>query len=75
MNADSRSLGWSARIGFSGAAVICLLLIVVALLLIANEIRFQGCVASQHRQALVEATKSPRNPAPVTLECHRLPFR
>lgn len=62
-------------LGSTSAIVIALLLIFVGLLGIGNEIRFQGCVARQNQQALVAATKNPRNPAPVSLECHRLPFR
>jgi hypothetical protein len=65
----------SSLLGAPGAVVISLLLIVVALLGIANEIRFQGCVARQDQQALVAATVNPQRPAPVLLECYRVPFR
>jgi hypothetical protein len=60
---------------WSTAVVVCLLLIVVVLLGIGNEIRFQGCVARQDQQALVAATRNPEDPEPVPLECSRIPFR
>lgn len=65
----------SSRLGAHGAIVVSLVLIFVALLGIGNELRFQGCVARQDRQALVAATKDPRHPARVHLKCHRVPFR
>jgi hypothetical protein len=70
-----RAAAWSAPPGLRSAVVISALLIFLGLLGIGNEIRFQGCVARQDQQALIAATENPRNPAPVELECHRLPFR
>jgi len=61
--------------GSTSAVVISLLLIFIALLGIGNELRFQGCVARQDEKALIAATENPRDPAPVLLKCHRLPFR
>jgi hypothetical protein len=65
----------SSRLGAHGAIVVSLVLIFLALLGIGNELRFQGCVARQDREALIAATKNPRNPPPVPLKCHRVPFR
>jgi hypothetical protein len=75
MDATARSRSASVRLGPHGAIVISLLLIFVALLGIGNEIRFQGCVSRQDREALVAATVNPKSPEPVLLNCHRLPFR
>jgi hypothetical protein len=55
--------------------VLTLVLILLALLAIGNEIRFQGCVGRQDQKALVAATKNPRSPEPVLIECHRVPFK
>ena len=57
------------------AVVVSLLLIFLALLGIGNEIRFQGCVGRQDQRTLIAVTQSPRNPVPVALECHRVPFK
>jgi hypothetical protein len=75
MERTARSRNWSSFIGSQVAIVVSLLLIFVALLGIGNELRFQGCVARRDQQALIAATVNPRNPTPVILECHRLPFR
>jgi hypothetical protein len=75
MEAFGRSARSGAWLGSATAVVIALLLIFIALLGIGNEIRFQGCVSRQDRMALVAATQNPKSPAPVTLKCHRVPFR
>jgi hypothetical protein len=75
MDATARSRGWYTGFGTLSAVVISLLLIFIALLGIGNEIRFQGCVSRQDRLALIAATQNPKSPAPVTLECHRVPFK
>ena len=75
MEATASSQGRSRRFGTYGALVFSLVLIFLALVGIGNEIRYQGCVARLDQQALVAATKNPRNPAPVLLTCHRLPFK
>jgi hypothetical protein len=75
MEGTVRGSAWPSELRSQGAIVACLLLIVLALLGIGNEIRFQGCVGRQDRKALVAATENPRSPSPVLLECHRLPFK
>jgi hypothetical protein len=57
------------------AILISLVLIFLALVGIGNEIRYQGCVGRLDQQALVAVTANPKNPAPVQLTCHRLPFK
>jgi hypothetical protein len=39
----------------------------------ANEVRFQGCVAKQDRQKLINVVA--KRPLLMPPECHRLPFR
>jgi hypothetical protein len=56
------------------AAVVALYLIVLAVLFVGNEIRYQGCVSRIDEQKLVAATLNARNPEPVTLDCDRAPF-
>ena len=75
MDGSVRSSSLAARFGSQTAVVVALLLIFVALLGIGNEIRYQGCVERMDQQALIAATQDPRNPAPVGLECHRMPFK
>ena len=54
------------------ATVVALLLIFLAILLTANEIRFQGCVTVRHEQIAITADH-PRQAVGVQ-ECSRLPF-
>ena len=75
MEATVSPQGRPQRIGPYAAVVVCLALIFFSLIGIGNEIRYQGCVARLDQQALVAATRNPRNPAPVLLTCHRLPFK
>ena len=57
---------------FPLALVASLLLIFLAILLTANEIRFQGCVDTRHKQTAINADH-PRQAIGVQ-ECSRLPF-
>lgn len=60
----------AARAGIT-AATVTLLLIFLALLLIANEIRFQGCVSRIDRQLAINA----EHPHFANVQkCSRLPF-
>ena len=53
-------------------ATIALLLIALAILITANEIRFQGCIARQDRQ-LAGTADSPDGAAGIT-DCSRIPL-
>ena len=75
MDGSARSSPLAARLGSSLAVVISLLLIFIALLGIGNEVRYQGCVSRIDQQGLIAATRNPQTPAPVSLGCHRLPFK
>ena len=57
---------------FPFALIAALMLIVLAILLTANEIRFQGCVETSYRQTAINADH-PRQAIGVQ-ECSRLPF-
>jgi hypothetical protein len=52
---------------------VAVLLVALAVAGTANEIRFQGCVAKQDRQRLINVTAKRQLLAPP--QCHRLPFR
>ena len=55
----------------ASAVTLMLFLIFLALLLTANEIRFQGCVSRQDAQTAINAER----PSTVSvLKCSRLPF-
>jgi hypothetical protein len=61
------------RIGIG--SLVALVLIFIALLGIANEIRFQGCTARQDRQFIID-TLAKRQAAPLPgLRCSRVPFK
>ena len=51
---------------------LAILLLLVGQLVIANEIRYQGCVARADRQVAIALQF---HTAGGTLECHRVPFR
>ncbi len=57
---------------FPLARIAALLLIFLAILLTANEIRFQGCVATRYKQTAINADH-PRQAIGVQ-DCSRLPF-
>ena len=57
---------------FPLAGTVALLLIFLAILLTANEIRFQGCVETSYRQTAINADH-PRQAIGIQ-ECSRLPF-
>jgi hypothetical protein len=75
MEATTRSRARLWWLGSTSAVVISLLLIFVGVLGVWNEIRYQGCVARIDQQKLVAVTQDPRNPAPVELNCERVPFQ
>jgi hypothetical protein len=39
-----------------------------------NELRFQGCVGRQDQMRLASVVVNPKQPAAVTLQCHRVPI-
>jgi hypothetical protein len=39
-----------------------------------NELRFQGCVGRQDQMRLASVVATPKQPAVVTLQCHRVPI-
>lgn len=57
---------------FPPAVAVALLLIFLAILLTANEIRFQGCVDTSYKQTAINADH-PRQATGVQ-KCSRLPF-
>ncbi len=60
------------RVGFLASVPFLLLLLVLSVLVLANEVRFQGCVARQDRALAITADhpdSAVRGP-----ECARLPF-
>ena len=54
------------------AIALCLLLIFLAILLTANEIRFQGCIDTRYKQIAIKADH-PRQPIGPQ-DCSRLPL-
>jgi hypothetical protein len=60
------------RIGIG--TLVGLVLIFIALLGIGNEIRFQGCLARQDREAINYTLAKRTNPTPIS-KCSRVPFK
>jgi hypothetical protein len=53
---------------------LALILIFLAILLTANEIRFQGCVDARTAQIAIRADHPRENVIPGVPECSRVPF-
>ena len=54
---------------------LALFLIFLAILLLANEIRFQGCVAARTQQLAIRAQHPRQNVVRGAQACSRVPFR
>ena len=53
---------------------VALLLIFLAILLAANEIRFQGCVQARVQQLAIRADHPAQTVVPAAQKCSRVPF-
>ena len=72
MNATSDAPARRRSLSSGAALLLGLLAIALAVLVLANEVRFQGCVARADRQvALAVQTKTP---VQNVTECSRVPF-